>query len=368
MRFSSILLLAAATVAVADAKVCPIANHAPGDDISTLIRAAYLSCVKASPGSTLLVPEGDHELHNPILFEKIVPFTFQIDGAINVPFNPLLGGNIITFLHAENFTVTGKGSIQGNGGEYRKNNDLSLFPNRPRILRLEKCNNAVVENLLFLNAPKFHVVVNGNNNVVRNIQIIADIIGETDGIDISGDSNYVHDVSVEGGDECVTVKSPTTNFLAENIVCKHTAGCNIGSFSNNIGSSASVNGVHYRNVTISNADSGVTVKSYPISGGSVTNLLYEDFTMTSTAHPIDIDLFWCPHTKCGAATGSLTVSNAVFKNFKVSGASGAVQRPIVGVNCLAGHTCTNIRVEGLTTTGATGYHANVITNAEVSIN
>lgn len=53
---------------------------------------------------------------------------------------------------------------------------------------------------------------------------MADHIGETDGFDMSGDNNYVHDVSVENGDECVTVKTPTNGFVAENIQCFYSAG------------------------------------------------------------------------------------------------------------------------------------------------
>jgi hypothetical protein len=31
--------------------------------------------------------------------------------------------------------------------------------------------------------------------------------GETDGFDVYGDNNYIHDVSVENGDECVCAHS-----------------------------------------------------------------------------------------------------------------------------------------------------------------
>ena len=47
------------------------------------------------------------------------------------------------------------------------------------------------------------------SNVVHNMAVRADHIGETDAFDMSGNNNYVHDVSVENGDECVTVKTPT---------------------------------------------------------------------------------------------------------------------------------------------------------------
>lgn len=73
-------------------------------------------------------------------------------------------------------------------------------------------------------APMFHVTIIGgfniryipylplscnigNNNVAHDMAIIASHIGETDGFDMSGDNNYVHDVSVENGDECVSRQS-----------------------------------------------------------------------------------------------------------------------------------------------------------------
>ena len=48
-------------------------------------------------------------------------------------------------------------------------------------------------------------------------QIVADHIGVTDGSDIFGNDNCVHDVSVQNGDECVTAKTLTNGFVAENI-------------------------------------------------------------------------------------------------------------------------------------------------------
>lgn len=75
----------------------------------------------------------------------------------------------------------------------------------------------------------FHLTVIGNNNVMHDITVTADIIGkieqlyyrygikpdsntspfnnnnnnigETDAFDISGNNNYVHDVEVTNGDE-----------------------------------------------------------------------------------------------------------------------------------------------------------------------
>jgi rhamnogalacturonan hydrolase len=53
--------------------------------------------------------------------------------------------------------------------------------------------------------------------------------GGLDGIDVWGDNIYIHDIEVTNKDECVTVKSPATNMLIENIYCNWSGGCAIGS-------------------------------------------------------------------------------------------------------------------------------------------
>jgi len=93
----------------------------------------------------------------------------------------------------------------------------------------------------------FHMTIIGNNNVVHDQKVVADTIGTTDGYDISGNNNYAHDLSVQNGDECVTVKTPTNGFRAERITCIGTAGCNIGSFGS--GGAAAVENVSYDTVT-----------------------------------------------------------------------------------------------------------------------
>jgi len=185
----------------------------------------------------------------------------------------------------------------------------------------------------------FHVTIIGNNNEAWNIVITADIIGETDGFDMSGENNYVHDVQVTNGDECVTVKTPTKNFRAENIICYHTAGCNMGSFGN-AATNVAVSNVYYRNVTMYNSEAGAQIKTYPNNLGSVSNITYEDFKLVDVDYPMSINLYWCPHTKCPAATGTLTITDVTFRNFQ--GTESGNSRPAVLLDCIPGHECKNI--------------------------
>jgi len=212
------------------------------------------------------------------------------------------------------------------------------------LIRLTNCNDCKINSITLVNSPMFHIIVSGNNNELHNIVITADIIGETDGFDISGDGNWVHDVEVTNGDECVTVKNPSSNFLAENIICHHSAGCNMGSFGNGA-TAVAIENIHYKNVTMYNSDAGPQIKTYPNNLGYVKNVLYENFVLTSIAYPIAINVFWCPHTTCPAATGTLSISNVTYRN--IHGTESGNSRPAVLLDCLASHPCSQINFQNV---------------------
>jgi len=319
-------------------------------DLGPAMMSAYKNCVTANAGSTLLVPTGKYLLNSNVLLGGS-GYTVQIDGTITIAFNTRLGGTMIEWQHCQSVTLKGSGQILGQGSLWRPNGDLAKYPGRPRLLRFENCNNCKISGLLLNNSPMFHLTMIGNNNEIFDIVVIADKIGETDAFDVSGDNNYVHDVEVTNGDECVTVKNPTTNFLAENIICHYTAGCNMGSFGN-APSQVAISNVHYRNVTMINSEAGPQIKTYPNNLGYVRNITYEDFTLVAVSYPIAINLYWCPHTKCPDATGTLTISDVTYKNIK--GTENGNSRPAVLINCILNHKCTNINFESVTITASTG--------------
>jgi rhamnogalacturonan hydrolase len=319
-------------------------------DIGPAILNAYKNCIQKSPGSTLLIPAGN------FLLDSVVElggsgYNVQLDGTITLAFNTKLGGYMIDWQHCSNIVLSGSGKINGQGNLWRPNGDLSKYPSRPRLVRFLNCNNCKISGIHLNNAPMFHLVVNGNNNEVHNVVVTADIIGETDAFDISGDNNYVHDVEVTNGDECVTVKTPTNGFRAENIICHYTAGCNMGSFGN-AATNAAVSNVYYKNVTMYNSEAGAQIKTYPNNLGYVRNVTYENFKLVEVDYPMAINLFWCPHTKCPATTGTLTISDVTFRNFQ--GTENGNSRPEALVDCISGHRCTNINFENIQVTASNG--------------
>jgi len=311
---------------------------------------AYKSCVTGSSGAVLLVPSGNFLLNSNVLLGGS-GYTVQIDGTITIAFNTKLAGTMLQWNNCQGITLTGRGKIMGQGSLWRPNRDLNKYKSRPRLLRFEKCNNCKISGILLNNSPMFHLTVIGNNNEIFNMVVQADNIGETDAFDISGNNNHVHNVEVTNGDECVTVKNPTTNFLAENIVCHYTAGCNMGSFGNGA-NQVTISGVHYRNVTMYNSEAGPQIKTYPNNLGYVRNITYEGFTLNKVAYPIALNLYWCPHTTCPGDTGTLTVSDVTYKN--IQGTEDGNSRPAVLIHCIGGHKCTNINFQGVSITASSG--------------
>jgi len=336
------------------AKTCSVLDYggkADGaTDVGPAMLNAYKNCVAQNPGSTLLVPSGQFLLNSNVALGGS-GYTVQIDGTITIAFNTKLAGTMIQWNHCDSITVKGSGKILGQGSLWRPNGDLSKYPSRPRLLRFENCNNCKISGIQLNNSPMFHLTLIGNNNEISNMVVIADNIGETDAFDVSGNNNYVHNVEVTNGDECVTVKNPTTNFLAENIVCHYTAGCNMGSFGN-AATNVAISNVHYRNVTMYNSEAGPQIKTYPNNLGYVRNITYEDFTLSNVAYPIALNLYWCPHTKCPDATGTLTVSDVTYRN--IAGTESGNSRPAVLIDCIPNHKCTNINFQSVSIKASNG--------------
>ncbi|KAF7373729.1 Glycoside hydrolase family 28 protein [Mycena sanguinolenta] len=313
-------------------------------DLGPALTKAWTECVIPQVTTTvadnvlLFVPSGNFLLKSNVVFDDAANWNLHITGNIYLPFDASLTGTMLTFENCENILLNGPGAIFGNGYRYRPGGDLTLNPNRPRLIRFQNCNNCEITQVTLFDAPMFHVTIIGNNNVAHDMAIIASHIGETDGFDMSGNNNYVHDVSVENGDECVTVKTPTNGFVAERITCKFTAGCNIGSFGD-ADTTVDVQNVVYNDIT---------------QVGIVKNITYNGFTMSAAAYPLYISVFWAGN---GVDTGKLQISDVTFNTIV---GTGTPTRPAVLLDCNKATPCQNINFNGISLTDTL---ANQITNA-----
>ncbi|KAJ6554404.1 pectin lyase-like protein [Mycena capillaripes] len=359
----SLLALALSTSPVAAFIECNVLSYGAVADNSTdlgpALTAAWTKCVIPQVTTTvatdvlLYVPAGNFLLKSNVVFDDAQNWNLHIAGNIYLPYIPTLTGTMLTFENCQNILLNGPGAIFGNGYRYRPGGDLTLNPSRPRLIRFQNCNNCEITAVTLYDAPQFHVTIIGNNNVAHDMAIIASHIGETDGFDMSGNNNYVHDVSVENGDECVTVKTPTNGFVAERITCKFTAGCNIGSFGD-ADTTVNVQNVVYSDVTISNSDAGIMIKAYPDNVGIVKNITYNTFTLSAAAYPIYISAFWAGN---GVDTGKLAISDVTFNNIV---GTGTPTRPAVLLDCNKATPCENIKFSGVSLSNT---EANTFANA-----
>jgi rhamnogalacturonan hydrolase len=108
----------------------------------------------------------------------------------------------------EFYSANSAGGFQGHGYQCRNAG--------PRFVRIIKSTSWSLHDLVFVDSPEFHVIIdNSVQGEIYNLAIRGADIGGSDGIDVTGTNVWVHDVEVTNRDECVTVKSPSSNILVE---------------------------------------------------------------------------------------------------------------------------------------------------------
>ncbi|KAF7979129.1 hypothetical protein HWV62_43355 [Athelia sp. TMB] len=326
-------------------------------DIGPAISAAFNQCVKVHSGSTLYVPPGNYGMATWVTLDDGVQWAFQMDGFITR--TATTGGHMIIIENANDFefySSTSAGTIQGLGYECR---DAG-----PRLIRMVTSTNWSLHDLILVDceftsqghvfetnnampAPEFHLIVQGGSNgEIYNLAIRGANIGGSDGVDISGTNHWVHDVEVTNRDECVTVKSPASDFLIENIYCNQSGGSAIGS----LGGDTAIENIVYRNVYTNGGNQIFMIKS---NGGSgyVTNVLFQNFLATGTAYGLNIDQYWA---EMATAPGDgVVLSNIKFESWNGIVENG-VQRPPYRFQCADGAPCTNITVADVNLLSSTG--------------
>jgi rhamnogalacturonan hydrolase len=267
-------------------------------------------------------------------------WAFQMDGVITR--TATTGGHMIIIENANDFefySSNSAGAIQGNGYQCRNAG--------PRLLRVVNSTNFSVHDLIFVDSPEFHIVVQtGSNGEFYNLAIRGTNLGGSDGIDISGNNHWVHDVEVTNRDECVTTKSPASNFLIENIWCNQSGGSAMGSLADN----TAIENIEYNNVYTNGGNQAFMLKS---NGGSgyVKNVLLQNFKSRGTAYGLDVNQYWASQTPAGG--NGVQLSNIRFVNWDGEVVDG-VQRAPVQIICSDGAPCTGITLTNVNMWSATG--------------
>ncbi|TDL15361.1 rhamnogalacturonase [Rickenella mellea] len=327
--------------------VCNVLNYGGkvgSSDIGPAIGSAFTNCVKKNSGSVLYVPPGNYNMATWQTLNGGSNWAFQMDGVITR--TGTAGGHMIYIGTANNFEMfssTSAGAFQGHGYQVRNTG--------PRFLRVVNSVNWSVHDLIFVDSPEFHVIIDGGSNgEIYNLAIRGANLGGSDGIDISGTNHWVHDVEVTNRDECVTVKNPASNFLIERIWCNQSGGSAMGSLSTGI----NIKNIVYRNIYTNGGNQAYMIKSNGGSG-TVQNVLFQNFIVRGTAYGLDVNQLWASQTP--AAGAGVKLQNITFQNWDGYVVDG-VQRPPVQFICATGNPCTGISLQNVKMWSATGKAVN----------
>ncbi|GKZ21743.1 hypothetical protein AbraCBS73388_007656 [Aspergillus brasiliensis] len=263
-------------------------------DVATAIETTFTDCVLNNPKSRLVVPEGNYLIKRSVVLSNATNWAFQLDGLITAAYggnwtvdrelilqgfageqiiNATINGEgdgkflldvlvIVNAVDFEFYSSNGLGAFQGQGYIYRNLNNTD----RPRLVRLISPTNASAHDLILVDSPKFHIVFDFAVNLeAYHLTIRGANLGSYDGIDAIGTNYYIHD-----------------NEEA-------------------------------RNISIIQGNNIAFIKTYPGGSGYVENVTFENFRSLNSLYGLDINQYW--QNTWTPDTGSVSLSNLVFKNF-----------------------------------------------------
>jgi polygalacturonase len=293
---------------------------------------------------------------------------------------PLIGAT-----DAENVSITGEGTIDGNGASWWKaahsNGDHGILGSghpRPKLVIFDHCKHVRVEGVTVQNSPMWQLVPYYSDDVtIRNVRILAPYPSpNTDAIDPFSSSNVLIDhVYADVGDDNVAIKSgpinspgpdsPSTNITIRDCTFLHGHGVSVGSEL-----SGGANNVLAERITFNGTDNGIRVKANRDRGHDVSHLVFRDLTMTDVKNAIIISEYYPkvlpPADEAPQPVGRLTphfhditIENVTATGSTVAGAiAGLPESPVENV------VLRNVKIEAQT--GLTIGYANVTaTNLQV---
>jgi len=329
MKIAGRFSLAVATVfglamlsasAMAAGKVCDVKKYGAKGDGTTkdtdAVQKAIDDCTAVKGGGTVEVPAGTFIIA-PIHLKSNMTLHLQKDatllGSPDIPDFPMgtFARNpttqpLISSLNAENITINGEGTIDGNGHiwwEYvRGARDGGVLGNarpRPMLLVFDHSKHIRVEGITVQNSGFWQIVPYYSDDLVfRNLRVLAPMSPNTDAIDPFSSSNIVIDhVFASTGDDNVAIKSgainspgpdaPSKNITITDCTFERGHGVSIGSEI-----AGGVQNVHVERVSFKGTDQGIRIKANRDRGNDVSNISFKDITMDGVKTSILISEYY----------------------------------------------------------------------------
>ena len=280
--------------------------------------------------------------------------------------------SLLTGQNLQNVTITGEGTLDGNGGASLKNAagqdlgnwwapdhieptplyskqlnpDFQYTPGggipyaRPRTIQLIQCDNVLIQGINVQNSPSWTIHPLYSNNVTIadvNIYNPDGLSHNTDGIDPdSVNGMQIINDTFDVGDDDIAIKSgkdeegrsigiPTTNIVIRNDLMKHGhGGVTIGSEM-----SGNITNVEARDLVFDGTQIGIRMKTLRGRGGVIENMTFDNIDMKNiTDSAVSIDEVYTSNGVPGNNT-AVDETTPRIQNIKISNitASGNLANP-----------------------------------------
>lgn len=327
------------------------------DDTPAFVAAWKDAC--AAESATVLVPSGcTYMITSTIFSGPCKPgLVFQVDGVLSPPTGPDCWPKKdsprqwLVFYKLDNMTLTGTGTIEGNGQDWwnlpckpHRGPNGSTLPgpcDSPTLIRFFMSSNLAMTGLRIQNSPMFHVKFDGCEGVLIDRVSISSpkLSPNTDGIHIENTKAVgIYNSKISNGDDCVSIGPGCVNVDIEGLTCGPSHGISIGSLGVH-NSQACVSNITVRNVMIHDSDNGVRIKTWQGGAGSVTGIAFENIQMENVRNCAIIDQYYCSNKNCANQTSAVYVRDITFRNIK---GTYDVRSPPIHFACSDSVACTNI--------------------------
>jgi polygalacturonase len=360
----ALAFIAASATALHAARTCnPRDFGAKADGITkdtAAIQKAIDTCA-AKGGGTVRLTAGTY-LSAPIVLKSNI--TLQLDQGATLLGSPdhvdypeitefRLPGvqSLVSATNAENVSITGEGTIDGNGESWwqmaRTVRDAGIMGNphpRPRLVVFDHCKHVRVEGVTIQNSPFWQLVPYYSDDVViHNIRVLAPQHSpNTDAVDPFSSSNVTIDhLYADTGDDDIAIKSgaidspggddPSRDIVISDCTFLHGHGLSIGSEIAGGARNIVAERIHF-----DGTDNGIRVKANRDRGNDVSNLVFRDIDMKDVKNPLVISEYYPRILPSESAVAPAPVTrltphfhNIVIQNVTATGA--AMAGAIVGL-------------------------------------
>ncbi|XP_039059319.1 polygalacturonase-like [Hibiscus syriacus] len=314
-----------------------------------LLDAWKEACASPAP-TTIVIPKGTYLLSQATLEGPCkAPIELEVQGNIKAPADPkdFKEPKWVSFLHVENFKLFGGGVFDGQGTAAYKREGCEkhdFCSNLPINIRLDFLTNAMIQDITIRDSKQFHVNLLGCKNItLEHVTVSApEDSPNTDGIHIGRSEGVkIINTDIKTGDDCISIGDGSKNLDITGVTCGPGHGISIGSLGK-FANEEPVEGIKVSKCTLTNTSNGVRIKTWAGEfPGTVSDIHFEDITVTNVSCPVLIDQKYCPWNKCKMnAESNVKLSNISFKNIH-----GTAALPeVVKLVCSGTFPCENIEL------------------------